>query len=670
MEAKRRLSSIYDEEDGGEEREEDLLFYERIEAPKFVDLTLPDPYRANDDRYWFCQRVGCDQSHEQDMDSETIYRNFLLRVMAARSPNVMLRKALNKRAISKNCPASAPPRPSKSRIPRLALVPAISRKKIDSMIVRPRPLSTPKARVKHVAAKYMMTTPRGRRGSGNPKPFQSVRDPEKKRVLQKNDHVVAKALVFNSPRKPGKPKAASAEEDTPPISTLCKKMRKVEMKGKSEDDDAHKRNQSIHHEEMSDDCHLSETRRNGSSSDSLASLKPKTDEACGGDNEDADMVETSRNITSMVSQEEATSSTDSPLEDGDSIARSSGDVKSSRLKPLTNSGEKVSTAATVSESEDLNGGGHSFVETETAENVESDFSKEERPLDPCIQERQSSGEGRDGEYVDMADKENAVIRDLNVIRHQTGKDTSSKHDKVLKVIQTAGAIMKENCTTGVCKYRKPKVTNPKPFKLRTYERGILKEATMEKKLNHNEAGATHQWNNSTQVNTNFSVYSRSGINSAMKKDLQERYAKDKLLHTRIMQQKDPKQGVDTKPGALNQKKATVPAQQKPARLELKGKRDGYVAHALKEKSTMSGSSALQKEPVRPHGRVSTLVKLGGPSEAMGGKPSHGVSSPADKVPEAQRSASKVRRPLTIPKEPSFHSMHLPKSCCTRSARAR
>ncbi|KAG5553074.1 hypothetical protein RHGRI_011064 [Rhododendron griersonianum] len=32
-------------------------FYEKIEAPKVVDFTAPDPYRP-DDRYWFCLRVG------------------------------------------------------------------------------------------------------------------------------------------------------------------------------------------------------------------------------------------------------------------------------------------------------------------------------------------------------------------------------------------------------------------------------------------------------------------------------------------------------------------------------------------------------------------------------------------------------------------------------------
>lgn len=40
-----------------EQQEEDEEFYENMEAPKFVDLTLQDPFRP-DDRYWFCLRVG------------------------------------------------------------------------------------------------------------------------------------------------------------------------------------------------------------------------------------------------------------------------------------------------------------------------------------------------------------------------------------------------------------------------------------------------------------------------------------------------------------------------------------------------------------------------------------------------------------------------------------
>lgn len=32
-------------------------FYEKIEAPKFVDFTVPNHF-CPDDRFWFCSRVG------------------------------------------------------------------------------------------------------------------------------------------------------------------------------------------------------------------------------------------------------------------------------------------------------------------------------------------------------------------------------------------------------------------------------------------------------------------------------------------------------------------------------------------------------------------------------------------------------------------------------------
>lgn len=41
-----------------DEEEIDEDFYEKIEAPKFVDLTAPDHRRSHDDRHWFCLRVG------------------------------------------------------------------------------------------------------------------------------------------------------------------------------------------------------------------------------------------------------------------------------------------------------------------------------------------------------------------------------------------------------------------------------------------------------------------------------------------------------------------------------------------------------------------------------------------------------------------------------------
>jgi hypothetical protein len=50
-------------------------FYEKIEAPKFVDLTAPDQY-CPDDCYWFCLRVG--ETEFLSPFSRRPYSSFLL----------------------------------------------------------------------------------------------------------------------------------------------------------------------------------------------------------------------------------------------------------------------------------------------------------------------------------------------------------------------------------------------------------------------------------------------------------------------------------------------------------------------------------------------------------------------------------------------------------------
>jgi hypothetical protein len=56
MEIPVRLGVTEGEEE--ELEEYDSVFYEDIEAPKFVDLTAPDDARPTDDPSWFCLRVG------------------------------------------------------------------------------------------------------------------------------------------------------------------------------------------------------------------------------------------------------------------------------------------------------------------------------------------------------------------------------------------------------------------------------------------------------------------------------------------------------------------------------------------------------------------------------------------------------------------------------------
>ncbi|KZV38044.1 hypothetical protein F511_13298 [Dorcoceras hygrometricum] len=207
-----------DDEVGGGDEE----FYEKLEAPKFVDFTVPDHFHP-DDRYWFCLRVGCDQKHEEEMDHEEIYKNFVLRVMAARSPNIRLRKALgNSSRTPLKCPMSAPPKSSK---PRLAIMSTISQKMDGEMkrIMKPplKPGLTPMAKVKQVASKYL-TTPRNKPNLSSPKSFRSVQIAKPCHIEVPKSRMVAKALVFHSPKKTIKVKTST------PL-TKCKQMNKLEI---------------------------------------------------------------------------------------------------------------------------------------------------------------------------------------------------------------------------------------------------------------------------------------------------------------------------------------------------------------------------------------------------------------------------------------------------------
>ncbi|THG08007.1 hypothetical protein TEA_029375 [Camellia sinensis var. sinensis] len=209
--------------------EEEL--YEKIKAAKFVDFTASsDPYTP-DDRYWFCLRVGCDQKHEEEMDPEAISKSFVLRVMAARSPSIRLHKALNKKASSVNekCPVSVPAKPSKSRISRLAVISSFSQKMGDAR-GKDKPLSklssTPNPRVKQVAAKYLTTT-RNKNCLLNPNPFRSVQNLKPTNIAEPKNRTVAKALVFQSPKKVISIKTSS--ELRTPLKKICEGMKRLEI---------------------------------------------------------------------------------------------------------------------------------------------------------------------------------------------------------------------------------------------------------------------------------------------------------------------------------------------------------------------------------------------------------------------------------------------------------
>ncbi|PRQ22108.1 hypothetical protein RchiOBHm_Chr6g0246631 [Rosa chinensis] len=108
--------------------------------------------------------------------------------MAARSPNVRLRKAPNRKSPSLKCPLTAPAKSSKPRVSRLALISSISHKIVDAKDkAKPFP-SKITATIPNVKAKQpstvakALTTPRIRKPISNPDTFRSVRNPKPKNV--------------------------------------------------------------------------------------------------------------------------------------------------------------------------------------------------------------------------------------------------------------------------------------------------------------------------------------------------------------------------------------------------------------------------------------------------------------------------------------------------------
>nr|XP_034914293.1 uncharacterized protein LOC118048631 [Populus alba] len=413
-------------------------FYEKIEAPKFVDLNAPDQYHPGDDRYWFCLRVGCDQKHEEEMDSEAIYKNFVLRVMAARSPNIRLRKALYRKDSGANikCPQTAPAKSSKPRVSRLALISSISKKMVDQK-VKVKPLAkrnaTPNVREKQSSvASKALTTPRNKKRLSNPDAFRSVRNPKAMDIA--NSRVVAKAL-FRSPNKSVSTKTLT-ELDTTVKKNMCRRNQEMVL-GES----------ALLLNVMKEIIHMKGF---------LTTVK----------------IEPSLVENKAEALSDANENTQSNYEE-----RGSGENDVPKL--LASSEEGTETSERHGEEDEMN-------------------SSLDKGTDGIM-------ESNDRKHILISDdKENDVVRyfwssvihefwscrDMDLNTGHLKRQTLGKHESVKSTQMIAKAMRKPSKknfvtdATGVqgLKHGKPKPTNPKPFRLRTDERGILKEATLEKKI--------------------------------------------------------------------------------------------------------------------------------------------------------------------------------------------
>ncbi|KAL3723923.1 hypothetical protein ACJRO7_036002 [Eucalyptus globulus] len=489
-------------------------FYEDIEAPKFVDFTAPDRYPPDTDRYWFCLRVGCDQKHEEELDAEAIYKNFVLRVMAARSPNVRLRKALTRKPINttEKCPLSAPAKPSRSRLPRLAILSSISGKPVNCgkervKTSRPVVAPTPNAKAKQPSnVAKALTTPRNTKRVSNPELFRSVRNPKAKPNAGQNKRMVAKALAFPSPKKAAKIKISSelgttmkkicAEMkkldiagqkmnilgyDTPaPIAGSKKKVRAREVKSRVFDS---LRTQKCKGADKASRC----LKKKDRAEDSKNCSDLATTEGTSGDSSDMEVddkskrgslvacpvQETSQNTALNVHEESFTNVSTSEKQSGESLSEDSSSIVGVEKadEGLGSGADVVPTVEAVLD-EERNG---STSQEEGASSLEEEKIQENTGNTSDQNDVPANDEEIGDHVLDNDDKENSTAPDRNI--EQSGEsnrkilgklDNHKKHEKVtqtLMKIKKSSIADKRSAQGG--KYVKPRPTNPKPFRLRT-----------------------------------------------------------------------------------------------------------------------------------------------------------------------------------------------------------
>ncbi|XP_071688942.1 uncharacterized protein [Rutidosis leptorrhynchoides] len=545
---------------------EDEEFYEKIEAPKFVDFTKPYTVRI-DDRFWFCSRVGCDQKHEEELNHEEISKNFVLRVMAARSPNIKLRKALNREHLSMKCPLSAPAKPSKSRMPRLDMVSSLISHKNGDPESKIKPSSkvgsTPMAnKSRQVASKYM-TTPRNKMCRPDLDSFRSVQHP-KKTTIYVNNRTIAKALAFYSPKKAIRVKK-SVELHTP-LKNICNGTKRLEIASQKKTSKGTQNKPKKQENEDASRSHL-KVCKSAKKSKALVPSNASNSHALRGDTKDSTIVDDKKNV---------------------------------------GCDEKSSNEVVAGQMDD---------------DVKEDALN--------LEDKENMGSAEVAEHMNDDGKENALIRqNSNRSGNQPlgDKIISKEMHKKNKVVQTSGPV-------GM-KCKKPKPTNVKPFRLRTDERGILREAIVEKKLHDNAPEKEVLKDTSIIIKRTYRVPKSDNVTTKQRKHNDS---------TKVKCEKEP--------SAVGSKPVTNRAQKRPESTQQRLR----LTTSLRTKSPQGGVSPKK---VRMQGQQLGVIKEKScklTTDVM-------VTENKTRPGSAARSTSRGKRPLTIAKEPNFHTSHTPKTC--------
>ncbi|KAJ4912456.1 Uncharacterized protein Rs2_07077 [Raphanus sativus] len=610
-------------------------FYETIEAPKFVDLTAPDHRPEGDDRYWFCSRVGCDQKHEEFMDSEAIYKNFVLRVMAARSPSVRLRKALYRKDFSAEipkCPNTVPAKPSRSSVSRLAMISSIPHKANNNMrskevkAIPTRKNATPKAKAvkgkeeSSVPRKALTEMKKKKQMQSPPAAFRSVQQHPRTAAATRaaENRVVAKALVFVSPKKLVKLKRSV--ELSSSVKKLCGGMRKLEVESKRKG--------------------LGVNDKAGTST--TPSKKPlRTREVKSrvfdSQKQIGEKVKGSATLKKRVKEKKEPVLTSDPSKSHEGKAKG---VKNQVL--VENKSEEVSdTLKAKAKAKDNQLLSREDREDKENATIAADIDRE----DTCVSEESKLDKAKQCETTEIEEKENVLALEDDDKENTTNaenddKENASAMDNNRKVDQSPNPLLKkkvfgrkETCkttqkamtaadkcfngkTVSAVKYTKPKLTNPKPFRLRTDERRILKEANAEKK--------PHCARAKEEETTNILG-----------------------LHA---------ENIGPKHQPVRLEKNTTTSRLKASR----GTSVTLVRHDASGDMVNSKRVASGTKKQVASKRVITMEE----TSLMNGE-SKEAATISNKPSVCAVVASGEKRHATVPKGPNFHSIHVPKSCTMR-----
>ncbi|CAJ1961422.1 unnamed protein product [Sphenostylis stenocarpa] len=646
-----------------EEIEVDDDFYENIEAPKFVDLTAPDSRRPGDDRHWFCFRVGCDQKHEQELDSEAVYKNFVLRVMAARSPNVRLRKALNRREASAKCPLTAP---AKSRVSRMGFISSLSHKMTDNN-VKVKPLSkvaaTPNAKVRpSPSVVKALTTPRNNQKKvSNVEQFRSVQSKKALTVGVPKSRVVAKALVFHSPKKVIKIK--SSIELKTPMRALCSAMKKLELNEVKKNG-----------EEGSNSLPVTASKKQlrgrevkSRVFDSLYSNNSKEPET----NSKSSLKEkkVKKGIQKrQVAKPHQNDSSDMEIDEKSRCGSLEGCIESGTSARGGGLSHEISQEPTRGESE--------IEETRNSVSAKGKVSGAKKRK----AEENSDDKENDGRQPnENDDKENASTPHENICREvSTDNDVPKKKAILGSKHEDSRKTQKKSTSTTtasqVVKYRKLKPTNPKPFKLRTDERGILKEANLDRK---NPSPLEETTVKGGKAMRKHRIGNRKSETCSTKSEQDTDYyssCDEKSSQTTQENQSGSIQ-IDNSNCKVQRKLSATAPHKNPPGPKLQKSID--VNDNFKRKSELTQRKFLRplstlprkKEKVVIATKLSVIVEkpsdIVKPKEAKPRKVEAGSSPTCKTRGSTPRPCSRGRRALTVPVEPKFHSLHVPKGCNTR-----